>query len=122
MEKIVNAIMLDNMASFKKEISSKGADISDNNGWTPLMLCIQKGRKEMIDFLLSQDFDINKKNALGNTALFYAVFYSGNSIDLIKTLISKGADYNMKNNAGISPLILANRMSNDAVKQFMNSL
>ena len=122
MEKITNAIMQNDMQSFKKEILSKGANISDKNGWTPLMLCIQKGRNEMIDFLLNQDFDVNKKNALGNTALFYAVFYSGNSVDLIKKLISKGADCNIKNNAGISPLILANSMSNDKVKHFMNSL
>lgn len=122
MEKIINAIMLNDMTSFKNEICSKGSDISDKNGWTPLMLCIQKGRNEMIDFLLSQDIDVNKKNVLGNTALFYAVFYSNNNTDLIKKLISKGADYNLKNNSGVSPLILANTMSNDSVKQFMNSL
>ena len=100
----------------------KIVNVSDKNGWTPLMLCIQKGREEMIDLVLDQNLDINKKNALGNTALFYAVFYSGNSLKLIKRLISMGADPNMKNKAGVSPLILANTMSNEEVKQFMNSL
>ena len=122
MEKLINAIALNDIKTFKKEIASKGVNVSDKNGWTPLMLCIQKGREEMIDLVLDQNLDINKKNALGNTALFYAVFYFGNSLKLIKRLISMGADPNMKNKAGVSPLILANTMSNEEVKQFMNSL
>lgn len=121
MDKIINAIIEDDFEWFAELINQKGADVIDKNGFTPLMYCIQNEKKEMIDFLLDKDIDINKVNNIGNTALFYAVFKSKNKTGIIEKLLKKGADMNISNNTGISPLSLANSMANEKVKDFMNN-
>ena len=121
MEKIINAIIENNYAFFVSLINQYGSDIIDIDGFSPLMFCVQNGRINMIDFLLSKQIDINKKNVLGNTALFYAVYFSKNQIEIIEKLLKHGADMNIPNNAGITPLSLANSMGNDKVREFMNN-
>ena len=121
METVINAIIENNYDSFVNLITKKGADIADNNGFTPLIVCCQNGRIKMIDFLLSQKIDINKKNSLGNTALFYAVYFSRNKTEIIEKLLKHGADKNIPNKAGVTPLSLANSMANEKVKEFMNN-
>ncbi len=121
MEKIINAIIENNYDFFVRLINQTGADITDIDGFTPLMICIQNVRIEMIDFLLTQNTDINKKNVLGNTALFYAVYFSKNQTDIIKKLLEHGADMNIPNKSGVTPLSLANSMANEKVKEFLNN-
>ena len=121
MESIINTIIENDFEWFVELIEQKGANISDSEGFTPLMYCIQNDRQEMIDFLLKKDIDVNKINNVGNTALFYAVFQSKNKTELIEKLLKKGANMNVTNNAGVSPLSLANSMANEKVKDFMNS-
>jgi len=121
MESIINTIIEDNYDSFVKIIEQKGLDFSDSNGFSPLMLCIQENRKRMIDYILSRQIDINKKNVLGNTALFYAVYFSKNQTDIIKKLLEHGADMNIPNKSGVTPLSLANSMANEKVKEFLNN-
>ncbi len=121
MESIINAIIEDDFEWFVELIEQKGVNICDINGFTPLMYCIQNERPKMIAFLLEQNLDINKANKIGNTALFYAVFQSKNKTEVIEKLLKKGADMNISNNAGVSPLSLANSMANEKVKDFMNS-
>ena len=75
----------------------------------------------MIDYLLEKEIDINRQDNVGNTALFYAVFKSKDKIGLIEKLLKKGADMNMANKAGVSPLSLANSMANENVRNFMNN-
>lgn len=121
MECIINAIIENDLEWFSEQIKTKGPDLTDSNGFTPLMYCIQNDRNEMIDFLLDQNANINKQNKAGNTALFYAVFCSKNKIDIIEKLLNKGADMNLQNKSGISPLSLANTMANKNVANFMNN-
>ena len=120
MESIVNAIIGDDFEWFKDLINEKGCDLSDINGFTPLMYCIQNEREKMIDYLLEKNCDVNKINNIGNTALFYAVFKSKNKTETIEKLLKKGADMNIVNKNGISPLALANSMANEKVKEFIN--
>ena len=121
MESIINAIIEDDFEWFAELIEQKGANMSDEDGFTPLMYCLENDRLKMIKFLLEKELDVNKKNNIGNTALFYAVFQSKNKTELIEKLLKKGADMNITNNAGVSPLSLANSMSNEKVKDFMNN-
>lgn len=121
MESIINAIIENDFDWFVELIEQKGADVNDDDGFTPLMYCLENDREKMIDFLLEKEFDVNKTNNIGNTALFYAVFQSKNRTDIIEKLLKKGADMNITNNAGVSPLSLANSMSNEKVKDFMNN-
>lgn len=120
MESIVNAIIEDDFEWFEELINEKGCDVTDSNGFTPLMYCVQNDREKMIDFLLEKKCDVNKINNIGNTALFYAVFKSKNKTDSIEKLLKKGADMNVVNKSGISSLTLANSMANEKVKEFMN--
>jgi ankyrin repeat protein len=122
MDSVVNAIILNDFDFFKREISREGANIVDLNGFTPLMICIQEKRSDMIDYLLDLGVDVNMRNCEGNTALFYAVLKSNNEIETIRKLIDCGADINIENNAEVSPLSLANSMSNATVRAFMNEV
>lgn len=121
MESIINSIIENDIEWFKELINKKGFDVTDKNGFTPLMYCIQNDRNQMIDYLLEKGCDVNKSNSIGNTALFYAVFKSKNKTEIIEKLLKNGADMNIVNKSGVSPLSLANSMANENVKHFMNS-
>ena len=121
MEDIITAIIENDFDLFVSLINRNGYDSIDEDGFTVLMYCIQEDRFAMIDFLLTKDIEINKTNAVGNTALFYAVFNSKNKTEVIEKLLKKGADMTIVNKSGVSPLSLANTMANVNVKNFMNT-
>ncbi|MBS7272738.1 ankyrin repeat domain-containing protein [Fibrobacter sp.] len=121
MERIVNAIIEDDFEWFVELVKKTGFDQVDSNGFTPLMYCILHERPRMVDFLLENAIDVNRQNGVGNTALFYAIFKSKDKIGLIEKLLTKGADMNIANGAGVSPLSLANSMANENVRNFMNN-
>lgn len=72
---------------------------------TPLFLAACEGRKDVVEFLLSQKADTNAKDKFGATPIFCAVS-SGNK-DVLKLLIQKGADLSVKMNDGTTPIGLA---------------
>jgi len=57
--------------------------------------------------------DINRRDSLGNTLLFYAL--KENDKVLINKLLKKGADINIKNKKGTIPLYLAIKYSERAI-------
>jgi len=57
-------------------------------------------------FLSNPDFDINKVYPGGETLLMFAAANNSNS-DVIRLLVSLGANINSKNEAGLTPLIFA---------------
>lgn len=118
---IINAILEDDFEWFVELVSNYGVNAKDINGFTPLMLCVQNGRIDMIDYLIEHNADVNQINNIGNTALFYAVFYSKNQTEIIEKLLKAGADINIQNKSGVSPLILANSMANDKVSKFLQN-
>lgn len=118
---IINAILEDDFEWFVELVSNYGVNAKDINGFTPLMLCVQNGRIDMIDYLIEHNADVNQINNIGNTALFYAVFYSKNQTEIIEKLLKAGADINIQNKSGVSPLTLANSMANDKVSKFLQN-
>lgn len=118
---IINAILEDDFEWFVELVSNYGVNAKDINGFTPLMLCVQNGRIDMIDYLIEHNADVNQINNIGNTALFYAVFYSKNQTEIIEKLLKAGADINIQNKSGVSPLTLANSMANDRVSKFLQN-
>ena len=120
MERIVNAIIEDDFEWFVELVKESGFDQADSSGFTPLMYCILHERPRMVDFLLENAIDVNRQNGVWNTALFYAVFKSKDKTELIEKLLKKGADMNIANEAGVTPLSLANSMANTCVKDFLN--
>ena len=63
--------------------------------------------KDIIQLLISNNAKIDIKDYYGNTPLFKAVFFSQGDTEIIKMLLSAGADPDLKNNAGVSPRQLA---------------
>ena len=78
-------------------------------GQSPLYFACTYGSLEVVQYLLeNQQIDINEKiRKDGNTALHLAVFYL--RIDIIKYLLSHGANKQATNNYGETPLDIINK-------------
>lgn len=76
-------------------------DIIDSDGYSILYIPIKLNYSQMIDLLLNSDNNligislVNIKDKFNETPLFYAIKYT--NIDIIKRLLSNGADPNFKN-------------------------
>lgn len=92
--KIVNAI-----------IESKfNLDITDDKGYTPLILAAYHGHKEIVDALIESGANPCQKDGRGNTALMGAIFKGELSIG--RKLIAANC-VDEKNNAGQTPAMYA---------------
>ena len=78
-------------------------------------------QKEMVQFMLYSNPDVNAQSSNGNSPLHQAMLLSVHSevseaaiVDIIALLLQAGADPNLDNNAGSSPLVRHNdtRMTN----------
>ena len=100
---LITALNNYEMKKVALELIKKGADLNlcGANGMTPLMLLLDKGY-EIDDAWLDNIKNVNSTNAEGKNALFYC---RNVKIDAIEKLIKKGADVNLKDNSGNTPLI-----------------
>ncbi len=93
----------------------KGADISGVNsqGLTNLQQAARWGQKDVVAALLARGAAINERNAKGETALVLALkwygSWNGNHDGVADLLIWRGADVNIPDEAGQTPLFHAVR-------------
>ena len=108
-------------------MASNNSDIFDskNNqiaGITPLMMAVSDGDINGIKFFLNSTNrgNINQKNIGGATALHIAT--RQNNPQIIQILISAGADINIQDNEGWTPLMrAANAANNSGVRQLLDA-
>ena len=112
--KLYEAVISEDLQAVKELL--KACDVNEkdpSNGFTALHYCAQNGLLSIARLLLDDDnICIDSKDAYGNTPLFKAVFFSQGKTDMIKMLLSAGADPEEKNNAGVSPVSLAQSIAN----------
>ena len=115
-----NAIIDQDLKAARKYITS-GYDINltDDNGWTPLHFACQNYDLKSVKLLIENGSKLDPIDKYGNTPLFKAVFNCRNNKgDLIKYLLTKGANPNLKNHSNISPMDLANTIANFNIKDY----
>ncbi len=91
-----------------QRLIEKGANINvtDYKGQTPLMSATLQGHLTIVQALLSApEIDINAKSLIGKTALHMAAGYGKDEV--VKALINKGANVNITDNVGLTPLMTA---------------
>merc|ERR1711998_375782 len=79
-----------------------------NTGKTILIIASQMGKIELVKtFLLFRATDINSRSNNGCTALWYAVKNRNN--DVVKYLLESGADPNIRDKMGSTPILIASQ-------------
>lgn len=75
---------------------------------TAIIFAIKSGNKQLIQLLLDHNPNLNLKNQYGQTALNFSVgFNLNNGYEITKLLIKHGADPNISDIAGTTPLMWA---------------
>lgn len=98
----------------------KGADVNrvDNEGNTALLLHTRwHCDRDVIKAMIKAGYDLNTRNADGNTVLHFAV--KNHSSEMAVFMIKKGADYNIANEEQVTPLQMAVEKGLDEVLPFM---
>lgn len=72
------------------DVNARGAE-----GWTPLHLAAEEGRKDVAELLIAKGADMNARDAEGWTPLHWAAYFGHD--DVVELLVTKGADGNAKN-------------------------
>ncbi|XP_068236789.1 kinase D-interacting substrate of 220 kDa B-like [Palaemon carinicauda] len=93
-----------------KYLIDNGADVDDqdNDGWSALILAANHNKLDRVRMLLKANANPDLKTAsFGDTALHWAVAFGYN--DIVRELIVAGADFNLPNNRGVTPLNIAAR-------------
>ncbi|MDF1794932.1 MAG: ankyrin repeat domain-containing protein [Coxiellaceae bacterium] len=91
-------------------------NISDRHGVTPLMHAAQKGRMEVVEYLLAESADISAKDRYGWTAFDHAVRNNIMTPELLKKLHSPEQNIN---SGPITPLICVAANGNVEVAEYL---
>ena len=81
---------------------------TDKRGRTPLMAAVQSRKPEAIRFLIDNGADVNARDQLQGTALVRAAGSFGD-LESVQVLLSAGAEVNVQDKNGMTPLMWAAR-------------
>ena len=82
-------------------------DAQDARGQTPLMLASLTGEPYMIERLIKHGANVAARDAQGNTAMHWSAFGLNDYRRAMRYLVAFGADLNVQNDEGRTPLIEA---------------
>jgi Zn-dependent protease with chaperone function len=95
-------------------------NITDLDGWTPLMWAVQDNNVAIINLLVYAGADPNVQDPYEETALILAI--SQDYVETARTLIGVGADPNLSDSYGWTPLMAAASSENiDLVKVLLEA-
>jgi ankyrin repeat protein len=81
-----------------------------NEGFTALMLAIDREHQDISNLLFDKHADVNLRNANGETALIVAAYSSATNVDhTIEVLLDRGADVDAQDDQGHTALMEAAR-------------
>ena len=102
---IYDAVQRGNIEAVKQHIAV-GTDINAKSNtksqYTPLIMAVFKGHKEIAELLIANGADVHAKDMRGGTSLLIATMLG--RTEVVELLISKGADVNAKDRLGRTPL------------------
>ena len=102
---LIVAIKERNLEKVKDMIKNENVDVNwvdtKHNENTPLHIAAYKNNVPIIDFLIKNGANINKKNKIGSTPLHLAALYD--SFEAVETLLKNGADENAEDYDGDIP-------------------
>ena len=104
------------LEAFLEKYDKSKQNEQNRYGFSLLHEALSGHKWDIAEFLINEGIDVNLKDSGGNTALHYLC--DDNSTDynevfkLIKMLLDKGANINMQNKKGHTPLINATAKSN----------
>ncbi|MDA3838253.1 MAG: ankyrin repeat domain-containing protein [Candidatus Delongbacteria bacterium] len=87
--------------------------------WPEIVRAAYNGNIKQINNFISASIDVNTMNYLGRSALHYAS--ERGNIELVEILINNGADVNLKDKNGVTPLMEASEKNVELVKSLLNA-
>lgn len=95
-------------------------NIKNRHNETPLHIATNTGDLQSVTALLKTGIvDIDAQDEYGNTALHKAAYGANTNLFLFSNLLNAGANPNIKNNHGATPLILAANGNNFGIINYM---
>jgi hypothetical protein len=116
----------DGYVELLKRTLQAGADVhrTDSFNGTGLIRAADRGHVEIVRELLKTDIKIDHVNNLGWTALLEAIILGDGGLrhtEVVRLLVEAGADVNLADADGATPLALAQRRGYDAMVEILRS-
>ncbi|EAX89479.1 ankyrin repeat protein, putative [Trichomonas vaginalis G3] len=92
------------------EYDTEQLEATTNLGTTLLHLAVSTNSLELVDYLLISGANPNSQNLVGNSTFHFAALL--HQPNIIRTLLAFSADPEIKNNAGVTPIDIANSKQN----------
>lgn len=105
----LNISCMNNDLDITRLLLKFGANVnaySTLSGQTPLLTAIQFNHLKIVKILIKNGANIEKKELYGGSTALHHACYNALNYDLVKYLLSKGANVNSTNNEGHTPLLI----------------